>query len=138
LDYARYATGAGLLSLRQLDALQAEAAALTRDRDSDPKNYLQSIRYLERSAGWCRATAAQAFGPVSRHYQDVEPIAAGLVDHLLRGSVALALTARLEILVTDANHVAGIRHSIFGQPSSSGVVALNPGIALGKLGFIDT
>src|SRR6185295_4944783 len=61
-----------------------------------------------------------------------------LVDHLLRGSVALPLTARLEILAADANRAAGIRHSIFGDPSNRGIVGLNPGVAMGRLGIIDS
>ena len=107
LEYMKYATGAGLLSTRQLDALRAEVAALEGQGEVTPSRYLQSIRYLERSAGWCRATVGMHFGPVSQHFQDVEPLAAGLVDHLLRGSVALPLTARLEILVADANRCRG-------------------------------
>jgi phosphoenolpyruvate synthase/pyruvate phosphate dikinase len=59
------------------------------------------------------------------------------VDHMLRGSVALPLTARLEVLVADANRAAGIRHSIFGNPSNRGIVGLNPGVAMGRLGIID-
>jgi phosphoenolpyruvate synthase/pyruvate phosphate dikinase len=68
----------------------------------------------------------------------VEPLAGGLVDHLLRGSVALPLTARLEILIADANRAAGIRHSIFGEPSNRGIVGLNPGVAIGRLGIISS
>ena len=57
-----------------------------------------------------------------RHYQPVEPQAGGLVDHLLRGSVALPLTARLELLVADANRAAGIRHAIFGEHTTEGAL----------------
>jgi hypothetical protein len=49
----------------------------------------------------------------------------------------LADDARLEILVADANRSAGIRHSFFGHPSSQGIVAMNPGVAFGKLGIIE-
>src|SRR5437867_1149519 len=138
LEYMSYATGAGLLSRRELDALHMEADALDHESEVPASRYLQSIRYLERSAGWCRAAAARDFGPVSRHYQQVEPLAGGLVDHLLRGSVALPLTARLEILIADANRAAGIRHSIFGDPSNRGIVGLNPGVAVGRLGIISS
>jgi hypothetical protein len=138
LEYIRYATAAGLLSTRELDALQTEVAALDSEAEVPASRYLRSIRYLERSAGWCQATAARNFGPVSGHYHEVEPLAGGLVDHLLRGSVALPLTARLEILVADANAAAGIRHSIFGDPSNRGIVGLNPGVAIGRLGIIDS
>src|SRR5437899_10827167 len=98
-----YATGAGLLSLRELDALRTEAAALNHDSEVPASRYLQSIRYLERSAGWCGATAASDFGPVSRYFQEVERLAGGLVADLVRGSVALPLAARLAILVAAAN-----------------------------------
>lgn len=138
LEYMSYATGAGLLSRREWDALRLEADALNHESELPAARYLQSIRYLERSAGWCRAAAARDFGPVARHYQEVEPLAGGLVDHLLRGSVALPLTARLEILVADANRAAGIRHSIFGDPSNRGIVGLNPGVAIGRLGIISS
>ncbi|PYT29255.1 MAG: hypothetical protein DMG58_16610 [Acidobacteria bacterium] len=138
LEYMSYATGAGLLSRRELDALHMEADALDHESEVPASRYLQSIRYLERSAGWCRAAAARDFGPVSRHYQQVEPLAGGLVDHLLRGSVVLPLTARLEILIADANRAAGIRHSIFGDPSNRGIVGLNPGVAIGRLGIISS
>jgi hypothetical protein len=138
VHYMTYAAGSGLLSMRELDALKAEAGALDREQEVTALRYLRSIRYLERSAGWCRATAARDFGPVSRHYQAVEPLAGGLVDHLLRGSIALPLTARLEVMVADANRSAGIRHSIFGEPNSRGVVAMNPGVAIGRLGIIES
>ena len=137
-DYVGYAAGAGLLSIRQMEALRAEIAVLNGQREMAAGKYLQSIRYLERSAGWCRSTAARDFGPVMRHYQSAEPLAGGLVDHLLRGSVALALTARLELLVADASRAAGIRHDIFGDRSNHGVVALNPGVAIGRFGIIDS
>ena len=124
--------------MRQMEALRGELDVLSTLREIPAGKYLQSIRYLERSAGWCRATAACDFGPVMRHYQAVEPLAGGLIDHLLRGSVALPLTARLEVLVGDASRAAGIRHSIFGDRSNHGVVALNPGVAIGRLGIIDS
>src|SRR6185295_16742490 len=137
LDYFGYATGAGLLSPRQLDSLRAAVSDLLRDSSIPAGRYLRSIRYLERSGGWCRATAGREFGPVSRHYQSVAPSAGGLVDHLLRGSIALSLSGRLETLVADASRAAGIQHSIFGEHSNRGVVALNPGVAIGRLGIID-
>ena len=137
LESFRLATGNGLLSLRQLEALSSEIELLIRQDRVPADRYFQTIRYLEHSAEWCRATAAQNFGPVSLHYREVEPLAAHLVDELLRGSVALPLTARLEALVADANRAAGVRHSIFGEPFSRGIVGLNPGLAIGRLGIID-
>ncbi len=135
LDLLRYSTGAGLLSFRQLDALEKEIAGLPGEVPAE--TYFQSIRYLARSTGWCRATVAQDFGPAAGLYEPAEPLAGGLVDHLLRGSVALPLSARLDPLVTDANQAVGIRHSLFGLPSGRGVAAMNPGVAVGRLGIIE-
>jgi rifampicin phosphotransferase len=137
LESFRFATGGGLLSPRQFEALRTEIELLVGQNEIPADRYNQAIRYLERSAEWCRATAAQNFGPAAWHYQEVEPLATHLVDQLLRGSVALPLTARLETLVADANRAAGIRHSIFGEPFSRGIVGLNPGLAIGRLGIID-
>jgi hypothetical protein len=136
LDSLRYATGAGLLSMRQLEALEAEVQSLEKTPAPDAQAYYQSVRYLARSTEWCRATAAKDFGPVARHYQDAEPKAAGLVDQILRSSVALPLAARLDPLVADANRAVGIRHSILGENSDRGVVGLNQGVAVGRLGIV--
>jgi len=137
LESVRFAVGDGLLSLRQLEVLRSEIESLIRQNEIPAERYHETIRYLERSAEWCRATVAQNFGPVSLHYQEIEPLASHLVDQLLRGSTALPLTAGLEVLVADANRAAGIRHSIFGEPFSRGIVGLNPGLAVGRLGIID-
>ncbi len=137
LDHYRYAVGAGLLSFREFDALQPELAALSGAGQVSSESYYQSIRYLARSTEWCHATVLKDFGPVAGLYDDVPPAAAGLVDHLVRGSPALPLSNRLEGLIADANRATGIRRSILGQPSSRGIVGLNPGVALGRLGIID-
>ena len=79
--------GTGLLSMRELEAVKSEIGMLESQREMPAAKYLQSIRYLERSAGWCRSTAARDFGPVERHYQPMEPLAGGLVGP----SVAAAL-----------------------------------------------
>jgi len=137
VDHFRYAFAAGLLSLRQFEALEAEIRLLERAPAPPSETYYQSVRYLARSAQWCRATVAKDFGPPARHYQAIEPAAAGLADHLLRGSAALRLSSRLDPLVADANRAAGIRHSIFGDSSGRGVVGVNPGVALGRLGIVE-
>lgn len=131
----QYAAGAGLLSLRQLEALRKEAGGLADQVGAEA--WFQAVRYLARSSVWCRATAAREFGPVARLYQQVEPAAAGLVDHLARSSSALAMSGRLDSLVADAHQAAGIHHEVFGRGSSPGIVAWNPGVAVGRLGFLE-
>jgi len=135
VDHLRFAAGAGLLSPREFEALRREAEGLPPEVDAEA--YYQAVKYLARGTEWCRATVAKDFGPVARLYEPVEPAAGGLVDHLLRGSMALPLSAALDPLVADANQAVGIRHQVFGQSSSRGIVGLNPGVAVGRLGFLD-
>jgi hypothetical protein len=138
LDEFRLAVGGGLLSLRQFAALEAEIAAAVKSQEMSSAAWQASARYLARAAEWCRATAARDFGPVANHFQTVEPAAKGFLDHLLRSSAALPLSARLETLAADANRAAGIRHAILGGEPAGGVIALNPGVALGRLGIVES
>lgn len=135
--HLRYAFGEGLLSARQIEALRSELSNLTAKPELPAETYSASVRYLARSVEWCRATAVRDFGPVARHWQDAEPQARSLLDHLLRGSIALSLASAAEPLVSDANRVRGIRHSLFGDTSSQGVTALNPGVAVGRFGIVE-
>jgi hypothetical protein len=136
MDHVRYAAGSGLLSMRQFDALRAEAEKLSAAKTAGPAVYYDGVRYMGRVAEWCRATAAKDFGPLARHYQPAEPLAPGLVDHLLRSSIALPLSSQMEIMSDDAHRAVGIRHSVFNAASGSGVSALNPGVAIGRLHII--
>lgn len=135
-DDLRFVTGAGLLSLRQWGELEKEMRLLLAKASHDPASYRRSLLYLANAAEWSRAAAAKEFGPVARHWTRVEPEAAPLVDSVLRGSMALRMTSHLNPLLSDANRAAGIRHSIFGTEAGAGVVGLNPGVAVGKLGIL--
>ncbi len=137
LDNYRYAVGAGLLSTREFDALRPELDSLAKSAEVSAEGYYQSIRYLNRSTQWCQATVADDFGPLVQRHQQVEPAAASLVDHLIRGSAALPLANRLDVLVADANRAVGIRHSILGESSGRGIIGLNPGVTLGRLGIVE-
>jgi len=138
LDLFREAAASGLLSSREFAALEDEVRRLLDARELQPEDYWQGVRYLSRAAEWCRAAADREFGPVARFYEAFEAKAEILVDHLLRGSMALHLSAALEPLVGDAGRVAGTRHSIFGAMPGAGVLALNPGEARGYLRVVDT
>ncbi len=133
----QYCLGAGLLSQRQYDALAGEMAKLEGQEEVAADAWFSSVRYLARAAEWSRATVARDFGEVSERWADVEPAAGALVDHLTRASAALPLSNHLEQLISDANQVVGVRHSILGEESGgSGIVGLNPGIAAGNLGIV--
>ncbi|MCC6292656.1 MAG: hypothetical protein IT164_08425 [Bryobacterales bacterium] len=130
------AAGAGLLSMRQYDALHAELGAMVARPEWEPEAWRRSVQYVARAAEWSRAAVARDFGPVGRHWSAVEPLAVTIVDHLLRSSVALPMTASLDVLARDANTAAGIVHTVFGQSVAAGVAGLNPGVAVGKLRII--
>jgi len=130
------AAGAGLLSIRQYDALHAELGDAVSRTEWDPEAWRRMVQYLARAAEWSRATVARDFGPVGRHWGAVEPVAVTIVDHLLRSSMALPMTASLDALVRDGNMAAGIVHAVFGKSVAAGVAGLNPGVAVGKLRII--
>lgn len=127
------AVGTGLLSRRQLEAFRGEWTQLSGAQRIGGREYLMHMRYLARSLEWCRATVAKEYQPLVNHLEPAEPKAGQLVDHLLRGSVALPLARVIDVLSADAQRAAGIRHSFFGEPASSAVMALNPGVALAPL-----
>jgi len=135
-DHIRMATGAGLLSNRQMDALLGEIQGLLASDLLPPQKYRSALQYLGRATEWSHATVAKDFGPLARHYESFEPAAKPLVDHLLRGSAALPMTNLLEGLLLDADRAVGLRHMVFGQ-AAAGVVGLNPGVAVGKLGILE-
>lgn len=136
-DQLRYAAGAGLLSRRQLAALEMEMDGLLGVTEVAPETYATSVRYLARATEWSRATAGREFGPLSRLYAPAAPPAAGLLDSLLRASPALPLAHSMERIVDDANRAVDLRHRIFERDSSAGVGGLNPGVAIGRLELLE-
>ncbi|MCL4796140.1 MAG: hypothetical protein KJZ84_16385 [Bryobacteraceae bacterium] len=135
--WLRYATGAGLISFRQLAAIEEVIEPLHARAQLDARAYDEAIRDLHRTLEWARAAMMREFGPVQRHYLTIAPEAAELIDDLLRRSVALHLSRHAEELLADAEAAAGRRHSILGQPASRGVFALNPGVAIAALDLIE-
>jgi hypothetical protein len=135
-DFFRLAFGAGLLSARQFEELGKTIDSLRTAGSLPAQAYAVEIKQLARSLEWSRATVARHFGGVAQHYEAAEPLARALPDHLLRGSIALPMASVAETLVADANRATGIRHSIFGESSSRGIVGLNPGIASGTFRII--
>ncbi len=132
---ARLAAGAGLLSRRELEYLEQEMAALRKNPELAAEEYQRRVQYLGRSLEWARAGAAQIFGPVAQRYSAVEPAARKFLDELLRGSIALRLSQAVDRLQADADRALGVQHSVFGD-SGRGVRAMNPGIAVGRLGIL--
>lgn len=135
--WVRYTAGMGLISFRQLDVLEAEIAAAAKKNDLSAEEYQSVTREIARSVEWTRAAVTREFGPVVRHYMTIEPLSSGLIDDLLRRSVALPLSREIEMLQSDAERVVGRRHDVLGRQVSRGVSALNSGIAIGPLEIVE-
>ena len=135
--WLHYATGAGLLSFRQLDELESILNALLANPSIPALQYESAIVDLNRSLEWARAAMTREFGPVQRHYLPIEPEVHAFIDDLLRRSVALHLARHAEELLADAESAIGRRHSVLGQPVSRGVFALNTGLAIAPLEIVE-
>lgn len=133
----RLAAGAGLLSLRQLDALEGELARLEGSSTVDARIYQDVVEYAELSLEWAQQAVAKEVREAEILYGVLEPHARELTDSLLRASVMLPLSQRLDALASDADRSIGRKHRIFTSTNRGGVRALNPGVAYGRLSFID-
>lgn len=130
--YFALAHGAGFLSGREREALEAEISAITNDTGKaiTALEYRQRLRALARSLDWGGATVAATFRPVTERYLQFEPKTEGFVEALVRGSGLLPLSQALDRLLADADRELGTSHLLLGQAVSSGLRGLNPGVAL--------
>ncbi|MHC5035071.1 MAG: hypothetical protein ACYTFZ_08550, partial [Planctomycetota bacterium] len=137
LDYvdqlAALAYAAGLLSARELGAVEGETGRLRNLGAVTAIEYKHSVGYLARSLDWATGTVRGEFVSVVDRYAAVEPKALGFVDAQLRGSVLLPLSQELGRLSADADRVLGASHVFLGEELSHGVRGLNPGVALSPL-----
>ena len=136
-NWVLYAVGGGYLSLRQLDALDSEIRRLEGNPSTDSASYQDLVSYLDGTVEWCRAAVAREVREVEELYDPIEPRAAELSDNILRGSVVLALSQRLDALAQDADALVGRNHRVFSSAGRNGVRALNPGVAYGRLTILD-
>ena len=136
-DWIRYAVGDGLVSFRELDAIEQELDSVSNRAEVSGKEYNDAIQYAERSLEGIRAAVFREFNEVAEHYTGVEPLARELTDDVIRRSVALPLSDRFEVLVRDADAAVGRRHRVLGVTGSRGIRALNPGVAVAPLGIIE-
>ncbi|MGH8567131.1 MAG: PEP/pyruvate-binding domain-containing protein, partial [Gammaproteobacteria bacterium] len=124
--------GAGLLSSRELAALGGSFAALGGELVS-VGDYLAHVDYLERLPGWCSAWMRLHFGTAMQRLAVLEPLAGRFDQEQLRASPAFFYSALIDGLLRDAQHQAGLKRELFGEHVASGLRALNPGLARGRL-----
>lgn len=124
--------GSGLISARQLHALQASLRRL--QASSLPLSaYRRELRYLSRLPGWADRWLQFHFRESWQHLAQIEPLARQFPHERLRISPLLAFASILDSLLRDADRLAGVENRLFGTPVGQGLHALNPGLARGIL-----
>jgi hypothetical protein len=130
---AQAAYGAGLLGERE----RAEAAQAIEDlsrRSSLARADLAAgMKRVERVVDWAQQNATAAFAEVWAPWTLLLPAVSGIGDDVLRSSPLLVF-AQVATRVDDlASGRAATRHDFFGAAVDTGVRALNPGLAMGRL-----
>ncbi len=127
------AYGVGLLSERERQAALAGVDSLLARKSWDRTVFLDQLKTLSRVVEWAHNSALAAFAEVWAPWSYLLPEVAHIGDDIVRGSPLLLLGETLSGLDDYATGQARIQHELFGQGYDSGVRALNPGLALGKL-----
>ena len=126
------AYGTGLLNERERSSLQKSFETLGAP-EVQLRAYMAELRYLGLVPGWGTQQLRFQFGEAMDKLAEIEPKAELFVQDQLRGSPLLFYSQALDALNRDANRLAGVRNSVFGNEVASGFNALNPGIARGVL-----
>jgi len=129
-------SGAGLLSVREVEAQLKEIDGLLANSSPTAASYRATTSFLQRAAYWSRNTVTYTFGATVRRYTMVEPKVEAFIDNLVRRTLALPLSYISDYLANDANTEFGITHKIFDQKVGSGITGLNPGVTVAKLNVV--
>jgi len=125
--------GVGLLTERE----RAAAADLMRDLEATPKpllvDFQRGLKRAERVVEWAQANATLGFAEVWAPWTFLMPQIVGIRDDILRSSPLLLYGQVLTRVADWAEGPERTRHELFGVEVESGVRALNPGLALGRL-----
>jgi phosphoenolpyruvate synthase/pyruvate phosphate dikinase len=125
--------GVGLLNARERDAAGAALRDLLAAPTQSRAAFKDKLQEAERVVEWSQANAMLAFAEVRPAWELVLPQVAGIRDDILRGSPLLLyapVAARLDDFAQGGRRVT---HDLFGSAVDSGVRALNPGLAMGRL-----
>ncbi len=124
--------GMGLISSRQQMALgDSLARVLATPLYLDV--YRKELQYLSRISDWADGQLSFYFSRPVDKMAEVEPKAADFIHDRLHGNPVLFLANTLDLLIRDADRLAGMAHTLFGSPIGAGLRALNPGMARGPL-----
>ena len=128
--------GSGLLTRRQWQALETSFDTLTGPTLAliDYKNELD---YIARVPGWADRNLRFQFAEAVDTFSLLEPRSKAYLHDRLRGSLLLFYADVLDSLMFDVSRQLGIKNRIFGEAVPSGMSALNPGLARGRLEVFD-
>ncbi len=128
--------GAGLLSARELEVVQ-ESLRFDDTADTPLEKYQAGIAQLTRVPAWAAGNVRYTFAEALVRYSALESRAARFIDDLLRGSPLWILGDVLKTLSRDLATLTGSEVRIAGNQVSS-AIALNPGLARGRLRIYET
>ena len=124
--------GAALLSTRQRTEL-ASAITYLAASSVDLSSYKRTIDQLNLVPGWAAQRLRFHFDEAMHTLGELEPKSHRFIEDQLRGSPLFHFGQLLEVLARDSNRLAGVQHRLFDETLGSGLRALNPGLAKGKL-----
>ena len=132
-DAARALYGAGLVSNRELQALDASLTTLLSGEALEPDAYRREINYLSLPASWGVQHYRFCFGRAEARLTEIEPLANLFIQNQVRSSPLFSYTRLVNPLLLDVHHLADRVHRLFGSNVGVGLRALNPGLAKGLL-----
>jgi len=134
--FVKAQSGAGLLSVREVETQLKEIDDLLANASPTAASYRATTSFLQRAAYWSRNTVTYTFGATVRRYAMVEPKIEAFIDNLVRRTLALPLSYISDYIANDANTEFGITHKIFDQKVGAGITGLNPGVTVAKLNVV--
>jgi hypothetical protein len=125
--------GTGLLSARERQAAATALDALLATPEHERVDLYKGLQRTGRAVEWAQNTVRYSFQEVMPVWTAVMPEVQHISDDILRASPLLVFGQVARLLEDSAARELQLRHEIFGTGVSSGVRALNPGLALGRV-----
>ncbi len=125
--------GAGFITGRQRQELEAAIARLREPDTLRLADYRSELRMLARAAEWSDRWLAFHFGEAMATLHRIEPLATRFSQDRLRGSPVLVAGAIADRLGRDAAVLSGVEHRLFDAKVGAGLRGLNPGLTRGVL-----
>jgi hypothetical protein len=130
---AQAAYGAGLLDERERSEAARTIEELTKSASISRADLAAGMKRIERVVDWAQQSATVAFAEVWAPWTFLLPAVNGIGDDVLRSSPLLVFAQVASRVEDFASGQAAVRHDLFGSAVDTGVRALNPGLAMGRL-----